>query len=153
MARKSRNYAAEYARRIENRMTIKGESRTAARGHVSKTHEQIQREEAQIRKSSPRVLSQARLDHWADKTTPRGMSRDEWRDILNANVENRGGYDDNRDDLADKLRRKSEVTRDYKRLVNSGKSYDEAADQSGARQWFHDRDEYDPIEIYWYQDS
>lgn len=152
MARKPRDYAAEYTRRISTRMA-KGESREAARGHVSKTHEHTQREEARIRKSSPRVLSQARLDHWADKTTPRGIDRDEWRDILNANVENRGGYDDVRNDLADKLARKDELTRDFKSLIASGHSYDEAADQSGARQWFADRDEYDPVEIYWYQDS
>ena len=88
MARKPRDYAQEYRNRISKRMA-KGESRTAARGHVSKTHEKTQREEAKIRKSSPHVLSQARLNYWADRSLPRGMARDEWRGILNANVENR----------------------------------------------------------------
>src|ERR1035437_124618 len=152
MARKPRDYAAEYTRRIETRMA-KGESREAARGHVSKTHEKTQRDESNIRKASPAVLSQARLDYWAGKTTPKHMSGGDWKDLLNANVENHGGYDDDRDALADKLRRKTEVTRDFKALVASGKTYDQAADESGARQFYADRDEYDPIEIYWYQDS
>jgi len=152
MARKPRDYAGEYARRISNRMA-KGESRTAARGHVSTGHEKVQREESKIRQSSPRVLSQARLDYWAAKTIPKGMSLPEWNRVLDASVENHGGYDDDRDALADKLRRHVEIARDYKEMVDSGMSEDQAAYDSGGHDFYADRDEYDPPEITWYHDS
>jgi hypothetical protein len=156
MARKARDYAAEYARRKEKHL-LKGHSLTIARGHKSPQHEKAQRLEARERKikgvSGPRLTAQGKLNLWVGRTIPREMSGDQWRDIMYANVENRGGTDDVRQELAEKLQKKYEITQAFDRAVKSGKTYDEAAEESGAKEWYDDRDEWDPVEMYWYHDA
>jgi hypothetical protein len=156
MPRKPRDYAAEYAKRIA-KGTAAGKPLTESRGHKTQGHEKAQREEAKYRKkqgiSSPRLLGQAKLNLWSGRTVPPGMDAQEWDDILYANIENRGGKDEDRQALGEKLKRKYEITQDFQRLVKGGMSYDEAAEESGGTDFYNDRDEFDPIEMYWYHES
>jgi hypothetical protein len=81
------------------------------------------------------------------------MGSQEWDSILYANVENRGGHDEARQALAEKLQTKFEITQRFQVLITGGKTYDEAAEESGGAEFYADRDEYDPIELYWYHES
>lgn len=156
MARKPRDYAGEYARRIA-KGTAEGKSRTAARGHISQTHERAQRGEATYRKKQgikgPYLTPQQKLNVWADKTRPKHIDPQTWRGMLYASVENHGGKDEDRLNLARKLQHKWEMQEEYARLINSGKTGSEASDAIGGQDWYDDRDDYDPVEIYWYQDK
>lgn len=155
MARKPRDYAKEYTDRV-SKHRAEGHDLTRARGHGTKEHERGQRLEAKYRRkqgiSGPSLLGRAKLQMWAGRTVPPDMDPEEWERVLNASVENHGGKDEDRLALANKLQHKWELTQAYNRELKKGKSPLQAAEDSGAAAWWNDRDDYDPVEIYWYRD-
>ncbi len=158
-----RDYAAEYARRIEReREAAEREgrefSRAQARGHLSPAYEAAQRRERKLGPVAPRTL-----EYWTRRTAF-GIPLDEYRGIVDEAVERlSGGEGDDSSEGGDgratrwmvaRLRTKYADTLDFLSKVAEGMTYKEAAESGpGQGHYFTGRIEYVGVEVYWYHGS
>ena len=96
MARKARDYKAEYARRTRNVDKADREALARARGHVSTSYERVQRQEARERARERKQTGGSRptprqtLERLIRETTY-GLDSESYRDIIDAAIENMTG--------------------------------------------------------------
>jgi hypothetical protein len=129
MARKPRDYAGEYARRIEKNMA-EGKSRTEARGHVS------------IRS----------LDYWIDKTAPKGMDPNEYHAAIDGAIQNIGTSEKDLRYMRDHLKKLSGVQAAYKDAKARGRTDKQASKESRGEDMWNDKEDWMPPEMFYYHD-
>lgn len=143
-----RNYPEEYRARKATGIAA-GKTAVEYRGHTSTNKE---REQRQVNTAIKRAAAGVPLKPYRDDNgNPKAGFRAVAKDQL-ANLQKMKGDEAGRTAFLEEMKRKYEVSKTYKGLIEGGASGIEAAEQSRGRELWEGRDEDLPEELFYYHD-
>jgi hypothetical protein len=145
MPTEPRVYTPAYARRLAYG-AAHGRTRAESRGHVSSAFEKQQR---QINSWSKKAAGDVPLKPYTDK----GQSKPGFtalRQSVQKQLIAEYGPVVGREKMLEHLKMKAAFQRDMQKKIRQGESYMQAAQDSGAHEWYEARDESIDVEWYFY---